>query len=98
MPSPGLNLEAFLSDDYDLIKRIPLQSDHLARGPRFVFENELKQGTLVELTLASEFQYECWMLTTSALWRSPIVKAVAGFAKEKRSFTDRPSAPSASLF
>ena len=31
---------------------------------------------LVELALDSDFQYECWMLTTSARWRSPIVKAI----------------------
>jgi len=75
------NLEAFLSDDYDLIKRMALHTDHLARGPRFVFEAELKKGDLVELTLDSDFQYECWMLTTGARWRSPVVKAIAGFAK-----------------
>ena len=75
-------LEAFLSDDYDLIKRMALDSRHIARGPRFVFESELKRGELVELKLEQDFQYECWMLTTSALWRSPIVKAIAGFSKE----------------
>jgi DNA-binding transcriptional LysR family regulator len=76
------NLEAFLSDDYDLIKRMALETGHVARGPRFVFEPELKQGDLVELSLDSDFQYECWMLTTSARWRSPIVKAIARLSKE----------------
>jgi DNA-binding transcriptional LysR family regulator len=76
------NLEAFLSDDYDLIKRMALQTDHLARGPRFVFEDELKSGDLTELALDAEFQYECWMLTTSARWRSTVIKAIAAFAKE----------------
>ena len=76
------NLEAFLSDDYDLIKRMALETDHIARGPRFVFEPELGKGDLVELTLDSDFQYECWMLTTGARWHSPIIKAVARFAKE----------------
>jgi DNA-binding transcriptional LysR family regulator len=76
------NLEAFLSDDYDLIKRMAVETLHLARGPRFVFERELKEGILVELELDCDFRYECWMLTTSASWRSPIVKAIARFAKE----------------
>jgi DNA-binding transcriptional LysR family regulator len=76
------NLEAFLSDDYDVIQRMALETHHVARGPRFVFETELKQGGLVELALDWDFQYECWMLTTSARWRSPIIKAIAGFAKE----------------
>jgi hypothetical protein len=70
------NLEAFLSDDYELIKRMALQSGHLARG----FEAELEKSDLVELALDLDFQYECWMLTTGARWRSPVVKA--GFAKD----------------
>jgi len=77
------NLEAFLSDDYDLIKRMAVETHHIARGPRFVFASELKQGDLAELALEADFQYECWMLTTSARWRSPIIKAIAGFAKEQ---------------
>jgi DNA-binding transcriptional LysR family regulator len=76
------NLEAFLSDDYDLIKRMALETDHIARGPRFVFEAELAKGDLVEVTLDSDFQYECWMLTTGARWHSPIIKAIARFARE----------------
>lgn len=79
------NLEAFLSDDYDLIKRMAVETDHVARGPRFVFARELGRGELVELDLDSDFQYECWMLTTEARWRSPIVKAIAKFAKEQSS-------------
>ena len=77
------NLESFLSDDYDLIRRMALETRHVARGPRFVFENELKRGALVEIALDADFQYECWMLTTNALWRSPIVKAIARFSKER---------------
>jgi DNA-binding transcriptional LysR family regulator len=77
------HLEAFLSDDYDLVRGMALESELVARGPRFVFKAELERGELVELALDSDFQYECWMLTTNALWRSPIVKAVAGFAKER---------------
>jgi DNA-binding transcriptional LysR family regulator len=77
------NLEAFLSDDYDLIKRIALDTRHVARGPRFVFAAELRQGDLVEVILEAEFQYECWMLATPASWRSPIIKAIAGFAREQ---------------
>jgi DNA-binding transcriptional LysR family regulator len=76
------NLEAFLSDDYDLIKRMALDTELVARGPRFVFTDELARGELVEVTLEADFQYECWMLTTAASWRSPIIKAIAGFAKE----------------
>jgi len=59
-----------------------VESDHVARGPRFVFTKELERGDLVELRLDTDFQYECWMLTSGARWRSPIVKAIARFAKE----------------
>ncbi|MBR1146195.1 LysR substrate-binding domain-containing protein [Bradyrhizobium sp. AUGA SZCCT0431] len=76
------NLEAFVSDDSDLIRRMAVETDHVARGPRFAFERELGRGDLVELGLDSEFWYECWMLTTWARWRSPIVKAIAQFARE----------------
>ena len=82
-PQQKLNLEAFLSDDYDLIKRVALQGRHLARGPRFIFDAELTCGALAEVRLQTDFHYECWMLATSASWRSPIVKAVADFARER---------------
>ena len=75
------NLNAFVSDDYALVKSRPLESDFVAMGPRFVFEQELRDGTLVELKLRVEIAYECWMLTTEAKWRSPVVKKVAGFAR-----------------
>lgn len=75
------NLNAFVSDDYALVKSRPLDSEFVACGPRFVFEDELREGTLVELPLRVEIGYECWMLTTEAKWRSPVVKKVADFAR-----------------
>ncbi len=75
------NMDAFVSDDYALVKSRPLDSEFVALGPRFVFEQELREGTLVELKLRIEIGYECWMLTTEAKWRSPVVKKVAGFAR-----------------
>jgi DNA-binding transcriptional LysR family regulator len=73
-------LVAFQSDDYELIKAQVAASDTVARGPRFVFEEELRAGTLVALPLEVGV-YECWMLTTAAQWRSPIIQAVAEIAK-----------------
>lgn len=75
------NMNAFVSDDYTLVKSRSLDSDFVALGPRFVFEQELREGTLVELKLRVEIGYECWMLTTEANWRSPVVKKVADFAR-----------------
>ncbi|MDP1753091.1 MAG: LysR family transcriptional regulator [Reyranella sp.] len=75
------NLNAFISDDYVLLKSRLRDSDFVAFGPKFVFEQELRDGTLVELPLRAEAKYECWMLTTEARWRSPTVKMIADFAR-----------------
>lgn len=75
------NLEFILSDDYDVVRKSPQDRRCIARGPRFVFENGLRDGSLIELPLTRTFGYECWMLTTSSHWRSPIVKAVSQIAK-----------------
>ncbi len=75
------NMNAFVSDDYALVKSRALESDFVALGPRFVFEHELRDGTPVELKLRVEIGYECWLLTTEANWRSPVVKKVADFAR-----------------
>jgi DNA-binding transcriptional LysR family regulator len=75
------NLRAFLSDDYGLIKQRPQESDDIAIGPSFVFEPELRAGSLVEVGLTLKAPYHCWMLTTPERWRSPILKAMAELAK-----------------
>lgn len=80
-PKAARNMNAFVSDDYALVKSRPVESDFVALGPRFVFEQELRDGTLVELKLRVEIGYECWMLTTEAKWRLPVVKKVAEFAR-----------------
>ncbi|MEW5684026.1 MAG: LysR family transcriptional regulator [Pseudomonadota bacterium] len=74
------NLLAFQSDYYELIRMRAMGSDTVARGPRFIFEEDVRAGRLVELPYEAGV-YECWMLTTPAQWRSPVVQAVAAFAK-----------------
>ena len=80
-PAAARNLKAFVSVDYALVKARPLDSDFVACGPRFVFERELRDGSLVELPLRAETKYECWMLTTEAKWRLSVVKKIADFAR-----------------
>jgi DNA-binding transcriptional LysR family regulator len=75
------NLNAFVAHDYALVKKQALESNFVACGPKFVFEQELRDGTLVELPLKGDIKYECWMLTTEAKWRSPVVKKIADFAR-----------------
>jgi len=75
------HLQAFVSDDFDLIKRRVMEAGLLTIGPRLIFQPELAQGRLVELPLTWDTPYECWMLTTADRWRSPVVKAAAEAAK-----------------
>jgi DNA-binding transcriptional LysR family regulator len=75
------NLQAFVSDDFELIKQRVMGAELLTIGPRLIFEPELAQGRLVELPISWDTPYECWMLTTADRWRSPVVKAAAEAAK-----------------
>jgi DNA-binding transcriptional LysR family regulator len=75
------NFLAFVSDDHELVKARPIGTDFVVRAPRFVVESELRDARLVELPLTWPMRYECWMLTTEAHWRLPVVKSIAEFAK-----------------
>lgn len=72
---------AFVSDDFGVIRQAAAESGHIARGPSFVFAEDLAANRLVELPTSWEAIYECWMLTTETHWQSPIVRAVADIAK-----------------
>jgi DNA-binding transcriptional LysR family regulator len=72
---------AFVSDDFSLIRQAVKTSGFIARGPHFVFAEDLASGAVVELPTTWTAAYECWMLTTQTLWQSPVVKAVADIAK-----------------
>lgn len=76
------NLTAFVSDDYRLIAGKALRSDHIALGPRFVFEEDLASGGLQIVSSTLDLTYVCWMLTTSEQWRSPTMKLIAEIARE----------------
>jgi DNA-binding transcriptional LysR family regulator len=75
------NLQAFVSDDFELIKQRVMGQDLLAVGPRLIFQPEIAEGRLIELPITWNTPYECWMLTTADRWRSPMVKAAAEAAK-----------------
>ena len=85
-PAERGHLQAFISDDFELIKRRVMDGPVLSMGPRLIFQPELAEGRLVELPLTWDTPYECWMLTTVDRWRSPLVKAVAEAAKAARLF------------
>lgn len=72
---------AFVSDDFQLIRQAAATCGLVARGPRFAFSDMLASGDLVEVPTTWSAIYECWMLTTETNWQSPIVRAVAEFAK-----------------
>lgn len=75
------NATAIVSDDYDILAACAAASDTIAWGPQFVFEAPLRSGALVEAPITWPARYACWMLTTAANWRLPIVKAIADLAR-----------------
>lgn len=75
------NLRAFVSDDFGLIIQRTLDTDAIALGAAFVFEEHLEAGRLATISSTLDLTYTCWMLTTAKSWRSPLVKALADLAK-----------------
>jgi DNA-binding transcriptional LysR family regulator len=75
-------LYGFQSDDATLLRDFVLNSDAIAWVPRFIFATELLNGEAVELPLGGAWPYECWLLTTPGHWTSPVMRAIADFARE----------------
>jgi DNA-binding transcriptional LysR family regulator len=75
------NLTAFVCDDYGLILQRALDSDAIAAGPSFVFEDAVRAGRLSRLSTTLDLAYGCWMLTTAERWRTPLMKALAEIAR-----------------
>ncbi|MBX3484695.1 MAG: LysR family transcriptional regulator [Phenylobacterium sp.] len=89
-PEELRNAGAILCEDYDIIADCARTSDAIAWGPRFAFEGPLGRGELVEIAITWPAKYACWMLTTEAHWKLPVVKAIAELAK---SLAPREAAP-----
>jgi len=75
------NLKAFISDDYGLIIQRALETDTIAMGASFLFEEPLRDGRLAVISSTLNVPYACWMLTTAERWRSPLIKAMAELSK-----------------
>jgi DNA-binding transcriptional LysR family regulator len=75
------NLRAFVSDDYALIIQRALDTDTIAMGASFLFEDQLRDGRLAVVSSTLDVPYACWMLTTAERWRSPLIKAMAELSK-----------------
>jgi len=82
------NLRAFISDDYALVIQRALETDAIAMGASFLFDEHLKDGRLALVSSTLDVPYACWMLTTAERWRSPLIKAMAELSKA--AVTDRP--------
>lgn len=87
------NLRAFISDDYALIVQRALDTDTIAMGASFLFEEQLRDGRLAVISSTLEVPYACWMLTTAERWRSPLIKAMAELSKA--AVTERPASAAA---
>lgn len=75
------NATAILCEDYEIVAGCTAASDAIAWGPRFAFERPLREGVLVELSTSLPTHYACWMLTSEANWKLPIVKSIASLAR-----------------
>jgi len=87
------NLKAFISDDYSLIVQRVLDTDAIAMGASFLFEEHIRTGRLAMLSSTLDVPYACWMLTTAERWRSPLIKAMAELSKA--AVTERPASAAA---
>lgn len=81
-PGQFRNAESFITDDVSLIPDLLYSTDHISRGPQFIYESEIQEGRLVAEKLDWPERFQCWMLTTDAHWRSPLVQSVASLAKQ----------------
>lgn len=75
------NLRAFVSDDYGLVIQRALDTDTIAIGASFLFEEHVREGRLAVISSTLDVPYSCWMLTTAERWRSPLIKAMAELSK-----------------
>jgi DNA-binding transcriptional LysR family regulator len=75
------NLRAFVSDDYALIIQRALDTDAIAMGASFLFDEHLRAGRLQKVNSTLDVPYACWMLTTAERWRSPLIKAMAELSR-----------------
>lgn len=75
------NLRAFISDDYGLIIQRALDTDAVALGASFLFQEPLRTGRLAVVSTTLDLTYACWMLTTAERWHSPLIKSIAELAK-----------------
>ena len=78
-------LHAFLTDDSELLRDYILASDAVAWVPRYILSDELVHGEALELPVSGNAPFECWLLTTPGHWTSPVVQAIAGFARNAAS-------------
>jgi DNA-binding transcriptional LysR family regulator len=75
------NLKGFRSDSYALIRDRAVNDDFIVIAPRFVFEDDVAAGLLVEVPTTWRGVYECWMLTTRERWRGSEMKALADISR-----------------
>lgn len=80
-------LHAFVTDDSELLRDYILASDAIAWLPHYILSDEIERGEAVELPVSANAPFECWLLTTPGHWTSPVVQAIASFARNAASAT-----------
>lgn len=81
-------LYAFQTDDAGLLRAYTLETDAVAWAPRFIFSEAFASGDAVDLAISERPPYECWMLTTPGHWTSPVIRAIADFARQAGASSD----------
>ena len=76
------NAEGFITDDFGLIPGLLVRSDFVSHGPAFLFAEAVRGGLLRAAMIEWPERFECWMLTTPAHWRSPLVRRIAELARD----------------
>ena len=62
-----------LADNYTLLKSVALKTDYICGGPRQVFAEELRQGTVREVTPSASLQWRSACLVKAEALETPLV-------------------------
>ncbi|MEH0194274.1 LysR family transcriptional regulator [Caulobacter sp. CCNWLY153] len=88
------NLQALMTDDGAMIRQFALYHGHIGLAPRFLFEDLLADGRVVELELDAAPVYDCWLLVARRSWALPLAGVLAGLVRRELA---EPSPPQETL-
>jgi DNA-binding transcriptional LysR family regulator len=87
-----IDIHRFRSDDYSIIKQHCQNTDCIALGPRFLFNEEVSKGLLIELPMGYREPYECWLIATPEATRLAYFPILAQIARSCGRALSKPAA------